>query len=326
MSSPDLDATGVTGEALVVILGAGRLGLHLSVHLRRAGVARLHLWNRSALEGQRLEMALAAVAGTGRPALSIGALPVTAIQTAAVVLVTVADGAVVAVSRRIAREAGPVHCPVLHCSGAFPGSIMAPLAAMGTPVGSLHPLRSFASDTLVENLGGTWFALEGDRPAVAAGRKLVERLGGKPMIIESSAKVAYHAAAVMASNLVVALVSVAIGVLEQGLRPPEAPGTGLEMILSLVEGTVANLKSAGLPGALTGPVSRGDSDTVARHLEALEPCASPDLAAMHATPADVYRVLSLHALALAREQGLPAEVCETVRNALAERATLTGQP
>jgi len=139
---------------------------------------------------------------------------------------------------------------------------------------ALHPLRSIpTADT---DLRGAWFAVAGD-PLV---EQVVDDLGGHRVAVADADRVAYHAAACIASNHLVAL-------LGQVERVAATAGVPLEAYLDLVRGTVDNVQRLGPAAALTGPVARGDEATVARHLAALDPAERPAYDAM----ADAARVL-----------------------------------
>ena len=126
-------------------------------------------------------------------------------------------------------------------------------------VGSLHPLQSFPSPEVgVTRLPGSWCAVDGP-PAV---EQIAVSLGLRPFRIDDSRRVAYHAAATVASNHLVALMG-------QVARLAEAAGVPPAALLPLVRSTLDNVDACGPAGALTGPIRRGDVDTVARHLGAL---------------------------------------------------------
>jgi predicted short-subunit dehydrogenase-like oxidoreductase (DUF2520 family) len=123
-------------------------------------------------------------------------------------------------------------------------------------------------------------------------RRLCRGLGLRPLRIAREDRALYHLAAVLASNHVVALMDAAVEALAAtGLPPEEA----LASLLPLLGGTRSALAEEGLPGALTGPVLRGDLGTLERHLEALE--------RLDPGSARLYRSLSGRALRLARQAG-----------------------
>lgn len=151
----------------------------------------------------------------------------------------------------------PVHPEVLvaHCAGSLGLDVLAPHPR----VGSIHPLVSLPDPaTGARRLRGAWFGVAGD-PSVGA---VVEALGGDAVTVGDSDRVAYHAAAVVASNHLVALMG-------QVERLAASVGVPLDAFLSLARGSLDNVEGSDPAAALTGPVARGDWDTVRRHLRAL---------------------------------------------------------
>ncbi len=124
---------------------------------------------------------------------------------------------------------------------------------------ALHPLVALPDAvTGAERLFGAWFAVAGD-PLVG---EIVEALGGRSFQVADEDRARYHAAAVVASNHVVA-------VLGQAERIAESVGVPFDALMDLVDGTVANVRALGPTAALTGPAARGDEATIRRHLAAL---------------------------------------------------------
>ncbi len=123
----------------------------------------------------------------------------------------------------------------------------------------MHPLQSLPSvDVGVARLAGSWCAVDGP-PLV---ERLATVLGLQPFRVGDDQRATYHAAATIASNHLVAL----IGQVE---RLADAAGVPVEALLPLVRATLDNVDELGPERALTGPVARGDVDTVLRHLDAL---------------------------------------------------------
>ena len=218
----------------VAIVGRGRVGTALYEALRVAGV------DVSSLSSRAL------------PAETHADLYVLATRDA--MLPTVAR-AVLAVHR------GPAPT-LLHTAGAIPSSVLRDAGARSAAV--LHPLVAFAGG--VPPLEGALFAIEGDDDAVPLAMELVAHVGGRPQRLTSDQLARYHAAAVLASNHVLALVQLGREMLV---------GLGINDVMaqaglaSLFAGVARNLIDQGLPQALTGPIARGDVATVRRHLEAL---------------------------------------------------------
>jgi len=180
-----------------------------------------------------------------------------------------------------------------HASGALPSSVLKPVAAAGALVASLHPLKSFADAAAsADSLAGTPCVIEGAQEACDLLSEAVRAIGGQPIALRMStrAKAIYHAGTTLASNALVALAEVAVLCLEQaGLTRPQA----LECLVPLMTSSVNNLGKLGPVAALTGPISRGDVGTVARHLAALEGITTLD---------SPYRAFAQHIVDLARKQ------------------------
>lgn len=174
-------------------------------------------------------------------------------------LLCVPDAAVAPLARRV----DPVEETVVaHCAGSLGLDVLEPHPRRA----SIHPLVALPSPEVgAARLQGAWFAVAGT-PAAAAllAHEVVAALAGRAVEVDDDDRVAYHAAAVVASNHLVAL-------LGQVERLAATAGVPLEAYLDLVRGTVDNVAALGPAAALTGPVARGDWDTVARHRAALAP-------------------------------------------------------
>ncbi len=235
------------------IIGTGVVGTALAVSLERAGHSCVGVNTRSGVSYQSFSRYLDV------PHLSLGEL----IPQADLLFITTHDGEIRSVAEHLAAQTLQRDGQVwIHCSGAHPSGI---LRVEGVPISclSIHPLQSFADvDRAVELLGKSHFSVEGDRPEL--GMALVKDLGGIPHWIPTANKVLYHAGAVMASNYVVVLASLATKFFElAGFERTQA----LDALLPLMEGALKNLSQLGLPQALTGPLARGDVDVVRSHLE-----------------------------------------------------------
>jgi len=166
---------------------------------------------------------------------------------------------------------------LLHCAGALPSEeAFANLRRRPLGAGVLHPLRALAGRDEDAHLDGCVFAVEGDGPGREAALRLVDRLGGVPLVLEAAQLPKYHAAAALVSNHAVALVDAGVELLASvGLDRTQATNA----LAGLLASTVQNLQRVGLPEALTGPIARGDVAVVARHVLALRPHA--DLLALY---------------------------------------------
>jgi predicted short-subunit dehydrogenase-like oxidoreductase (DUF2520 family) len=189
----------------------------------------------------------------------------------------------------------------VHVSGAHGLEVLDAAARRGHPVGAFHPLRSFPAPLGPDAFRGILFGIDASDGALLADLEaLGARLGGWTRRIRGADRIRYHAAATLAGPLLVALAAQAAEVLgETGFERREA----LEALLPFMSGTVDNLRALGLPGALIGPVRRGDPDTVARHV-----------AALHGDAAAAYRALTRTAVDLAEEAGLDPAAARLLRS------------
>jgi predicted short-subunit dehydrogenase-like oxidoreductase (DUF2520 family) len=149
-----------------------------------------------------------------------------------------------------------------HVSGASTLDVLSAAAERGAATFSLHPLQTFAhGDTPID---GTPAAIAGsDDEAVSYAESLAEALGMKPFEVPEESRAAYHAAAAIASNLLIALEESAAELFDRiGVEDPRG------LLAPLVLRTAANWAERG-PAALTGPIARGDRATVERHRAAL---------------------------------------------------------
>lgn len=192
------------------------------------------------------------------------ALPTEVLETSDVTFLAVPDRAVARLARDLAEGAvagrGRV---VAHLSGSHGIAVLVPLAKRGYATAAIHPLQVLSGWRIAP---GTVFSVEADAAAGVVAGRLVADLGGVQVEISAAARTSYHAAAVMAANLGMTMLAEAIDLLEQqGIPRAEA----LQGLGSLVRGGLEASMDRGLPAAITGPVTRGDVETVSGHLKSL---------------------------------------------------------
>jgi len=244
----------------VTIIGAGVVGTALGYLLKKKGYRIVGIGSRTVRSARNARK----VIGEGRASADLAGIA----KIADIVFLTTSDRAIGKTCSRIASEGG-FHqgSIVFHTCGAFSSGILSPAKKRGAAVASLHPLQSLANfREAIKNIPGSFFSLEGDAAAVAAGRKIVEALRGKEIPLDSAKKSLYHAGAVAASNFLVATIGFSLELFE-------AAGIGREESLHalepLIQGTIKNIQALGIPQALTGPIARGDAGVVRDHLKAL---------------------------------------------------------
>ena len=266
------------------IIGAGIVGTALAVRLVEAGHDCIGVHTRSRLSYERF-----------CSYLDINHLCLEELVPGVDVLfITTQDSMIRMVAENLNTKAlirpGQVW---IHCSGSLPSDILRVKENLPIQCLSLHPLQAFASvEKALTILLGTHFGIEGDNQEL--GERIVKDLGGIPHPILATQKSLYHAGAVVASNYLVVLASLAVELFnEAGIQAEEA----LASLLPLMRGTLYNLEQVGLPQALTGPIARGDVQVVQGHLDHMPPKL-----------VEIYQELGLKALELGEnkkaQQGL----------------------
>src|SRR3989441_12034598 len=275
-------------------IGPGRAGIGLGLALARAGyTVRLHGRHKKSVPAPLT----LTVGPEDRPPAWIG--------EAGVLLLAVRDDALRGLALMLHHsQAVRAEHVVLHLSGVQGQEAPGPLVTARAALGSLHPLQTISEPELTPGrLKGAWAAVEGMPRAVEAGERIAQDLGMRPFRIATKSKAIYHAGAVFASNYLVVVEAIAQRLLRHaGLSDADAWAA----LRPLVEGTFENLTRHEPREALTGPVVRGDTATIVRHLQSL---AVDD--------AKLYRALGRAALELAQKQGMDEATAEKVAEALA---------
>lgn len=206
------------------------------------------------------------------------------------ILIAVPDAALEWVAGQLDLDSGVV----LHTCGSKGPEALDTLAQRGVFCGAIHPLQTFSDpECAALALRGAAFAISGDETALAWAERIVGAAAGRILRIPAERRPLYHAAAVMASNYITALLSAARDLLiAAGVDPREA----LPALGPLARTSLDNALRQGPAAALTGPIERGDAATIAAHLEALDAIRGP-------IPG-LYRAAGLQTVELARKKGL----------------------
>lgn len=273
------------------VIGPGRLGSALAAALAALGTP--------VLVASRRDVPAVLLDREGVDAAPIATL----VGRCDTVFLAVPDREVAALANALPWRAGQA---AVHHSGAMGLDVLAPAAARGAQVGCFHPLQTFPAGTPPEQapalFHGITCGIEAAEPLGSRLEALAVGLGARSVRLEGVDRAAYHAAAVLASNDVVALMAAAARTWALAGLPPEAAREALAPLLTASARNVAGLP---LERALTGPIARGDVATVEGHLAALR--ATPDLAAL-------YRALAAELLRL--DLGHPPETAAALRRAL----------
>jgi predicted short-subunit dehydrogenase-like oxidoreductase (DUF2520 family) len=244
----------------VAIVGPGRLGRALALELRRAGYSISEIVSRDTAASKRKARELARKVD-GQASTSESAR-----LDADLVWFCVPDQEIAAASHQLASATVWKKKTVFHSSGAVLSDELKALRRRGASVASVHPLMTFVSGS-IPSLQGVPFAVEGDAAAVRAARRIVGNLGGEAFTMREPHKAAYHAWGAFTSPLLVAtLVTGEHLARAAGLSAVEAR----KKMLPIVRQTITNYEALGPAGAFSGPIVRGDTETVRKHLQVLK--------------------------------------------------------
>ncbi len=241
-------------------IGAGTVGTALAVRLNDKGYQVVAVSSRSQASAEKLaqEVSGCQVYNTNQDVA----------DAAELIFITTPDDIIASVASEIRWH---TEQNVVHCSGAASTDILEPARKLGAQIGAFHPLQTFASvRQAIENMPGSTFALEAEEPLLSTLKDMATALNGHWIELKASEKVAYHAAAVIACNYLVTLVKLATDLWQTFNIPPQQ---ATQALLPLIRGTIHNIDTAGIPQCLTGPIARGDTGTIKKHLESLQKVA-----------------------------------------------------
>ena len=273
------------------IVGCGRVGTALAKYLAEAGYITAGLASKSLSSAKRVADL------TGSVIYTDTAWEVT--RKADIVFITTPDGTIKEACACIAVKNGfNSGSVILHCSGALTSTVLIAAKNCGASIGSMHPLQSFASTEYSHNpFSGIVTSVEGDKKATDAASLVASDLGSGCVTIQTEAKILYHASAVVASNYLATLIDLSLSLIRKAGVPDNDAFRGLK---PLIEGTLSNIEKMGVRDALTGPIARGDIQTIENHLLEIG-SKTPHL--LH-----LYKILGLYTVEVARGKGSISEV------------------
>jgi predicted short-subunit dehydrogenase-like oxidoreductase (DUF2520 family) len=231
----------------------------LAVELKRAGYRVREIVSRSGAGSLRRARALAR-------RVQASAVEIGEELDGEIVWLCVPDVAVASTARALAARGDWSEKIALHPSGALGSTELKPLREAGASVAAAHPLMTFVSRSKA-NLKGVPFGVEGDPRAVRAAKRIVRDLGAQVFPVDSRLKSAYHAWGAYSSPLLIALLVTAEQVARTAGVPPHA---ARRRMLPILEQTLRNYAALGPSSAFSGPLVRGDAETIAAHLSALK--------------------------------------------------------
>jgi predicted short-subunit dehydrogenase-like oxidoreductase (DUF2520 family) len=266
------------------VIGCGRLGKTLAFLLAKTELVCVQ--DVVNLNRVSAEKAVAFI-GQGRVCASIKQL-----HPADVYLIATPDDSIELVSQQLAKQILISKADVVfHCSGLLSSECLNSLAQLGCYTASIHPIFSFSKPIVdIEVFKGTYCAFEGNKLALEKLLPLFRAIDSQLFLIEKNHKTLYHTASVLASNYLVTLASMAeVCYKKAGLSSKLAK----TLTQALMAQTLSKIQCLDKPSAaLTGPLQRGDSNTLKKHLQALKPFS--DLACVYKSLARATLPLTQH--------------------------------
>ena len=241
----------------VNFIGAGKLGKNIAkqIVVNKAATIQGICNSRSGVDAVNF-------IGQGRIYKSINALP-----PADLTFITTPDDDIQTCCEKLAKSNNlRKESIVVHCSGALTSDQLISVKKKNCSVASAHPLRSFIEENTLQS-GDAHCAIEGDKDAVERLSQLFSAIGYLVYPVDRSKKIIYHAAGVFASNYLVTLYESALFCLKEA---DIEDITAMKMTINLMKNTLENIEiTQSAERSLTGPIKRGDLNTISQHLRVL---------------------------------------------------------
>jgi predicted short-subunit dehydrogenase-like oxidoreductase (DUF2520 family) len=284
-------------------IGAGRLARCLALSFSRAGYPVTEVASRSATSAVRLASQIEHCVASDDPQHVVDA--------ADIVFLAVPDDSIGTSAHTLqfgADSANRHGKALVHCSGASPVELLAPARDQGASIGGFHPLYLFSGELAdLDRIAGCSVTIEADGALRDALTALAVALRCHPLSIPAGGRMLYHAAAHYAASFALCSLAECVALWRTlGFAEDDA----LRALLPMLAGTIETARDKGLPNALAGPVSRGDTGVVEKQLALLE-----GLGGDHAA---LYGLLSRRAVGLAERRASPPAAIEAISEAVEE--------
>ena len=285
-------------DVTIGFVGAGVLGSGLALALSAAGWRVHAIASRTSSSAERAANLIDGCAAMGS-AQQVA-------EACDLVFITTPDSVIAEVSRSVNWRQGH---GVVHCCGAASTELLDAAVTAGAAVGAMHPFQTFAAidgpEQAAERLNGVTFAIAATEWLAEFMPNLATSLGGRGIEIPGGMRPLYHASAVLSCGYLSTLLDAAVGLwTSMGFTEED----GVRATAPLARATIEAIEKVGPANAVTGPVVRGDAETIAAHLEVLSQHAA------HLLP--LYRQLTESSLPLARAKGIPEPQMEQLRRTI----------
>jgi predicted short-subunit dehydrogenase-like oxidoreductase (DUF2520 family) len=249
-------------------IGAGKVGTALGIYLKEKGFELSGYYSRS--KDSCVEAAIRTQSNYYGTLKSL-------VEASDILFITTSDDQIESVAKQLCEECclkpGQL---IIHTSGALPSTILSAVKTFGCFTYSMHPLQAFADvDKSVSDLSNTYFCIEGDTEKISILEELLHTCKNDYFKVSPEQKILYHASACMLSNYLVTLIHNGLKLMDH-IQLDNS--TAFKAMLPLVNSTIQNVLELGTKDALTGPISRGDIDTVKKQFEAISSTSKEQLA------------------------------------------------
>lgn len=239
----------------VTIIGLGRLGQSLARALTEAGLSVKSIFTRSQ-------------SPTTNSFDITGSFPTDKSQLGKLVFITVSDRAIADVSRRLAALSGDFSSyTFVHCSGSEPAGLLEDLHQKEAVIASFHPLQTFTHTSGAGDFEEIFFSMQGNKAAFSLLQRIAEKVGARAFEVSREQKTLLHTAAVMASNYLITLLESSV---ETGAAGGLSKAQVKQALFPLIQTTLQNSREGSFREVLTGPIMRGDAETVKTHMSLIE--------------------------------------------------------
>src|SRR5690625_886762 len=245
----------------ITVIGLGALGTVLCRALVRRGAELKSVFNRT--PGKALEV----VSSRNRTTVA-SSFPEGPDQLGGLVFLTVSDAAIAETAAKLSHISGDLSGKTfVHCSGNESAAVLDELKVKGARTASMHPLQTFSVHSVPADFNNIYFSLQGDPAAFPTLERIAGLLGARTLTVDERQKAHLHVAAVIASNYLITLIDASTETGSLGGMDKEQVR---EALYPLVQTSLKNMKSASFEEAVSGPIARGDIETVKHHLQLLE--------------------------------------------------------
>lgn len=276
------------------IIGAGRVGKTVSRLLRQKGYRVDYVINKTIKSASDSVEFI----GGGTPACYIN----DNISRSNLILVGVPDDVIrdIAVKLKSIKSINVIS-GIIHFSGSIPSEVLKESGIMN--YGSIHFVRSFADpESAFKGFNNTYAAYECSKGFESIIMRILTDLHSRPINISGFNKYIYHAACVFSSNFLVTIAHIATDLLKiNGMSNDDA----VKLFISLASGTLLNIESKGPVNSLTGPIERGDSETIKNHIDKLPKQYK-----------NIYKQLSIVTMDIARQKGVDSKKLDEIYDSL----------